>query len=101
MSDLTQVPFRLDPDVLERLNNYAKQRGMDRTSVIRMAINQLLDGTQNAPEPSPGIDQSARDALTKLAAKIKILGAIQIKHQERLNALEESKAQAVPFEIDL
>ena len=103
---LQQIGLRLDSEILERLNAYAKKRGMDRTSCIRMAINDLLDGASSPPKAAlgvSGVDQPARDGLTKLAAKVNLLGAVQVKLQERLDALEAKKEEpaSVPFELDL
>lgn len=41
-NDTKSVLLRLDPEVLERLDERAKQRGKDRTAYIRFAIDQTL-----------------------------------------------------------
>ena len=102
----TQIGLRLYPAQLEALDIYCKEKGLDRTSAIRVAINLLIDGTAPAAAPAAPsalstVDQEARDALTKLATKVNLLGAVQGKHQERLNALEEAKPAPAPFNIDI
>ena len=103
--DLVQIGLRLDATVLERLDKHASTMGLDRTSVIRLSIIRFMEGSEPAPGSSGGavVDQPARDGLTKLAAKVNLLGAVQVKHQERLNALEARKAEPVPapFELDI
>lgn len=106
-----QVGLRLEEHQISRLDAYCEKQGMDRTSVIRMAINQLLDGP--APSGSPvataassggsTVDQQAREALTKLAAKVNLISAALEKKEARLAALEAEKTQpaAAPFSLDI
>ncbi|MDC0260993.1 hypothetical protein OAK65_02635 [Synechococcus sp. AH-551-N17] len=70
-----QIGLRLYPAQLEALDIYCKERGLDRTSAVRMAITQLMEG--KAPSAAPvatsggsGVDQPARDALVALKERI-------------------------------
>ena len=103
--DLVQIGLRLDAAVLEKLDKHAASLGMDRTSVIRLSIVRFMEGSEPAlvSPGASGVDQPARDGLTKLAAKVNLLGAVQVKLQERLDALEAKKEEpaSVPFELDL
>ena len=101
-----QIGLRLYPAQLNSLDAYCKEKGLDRTSAVRMAINQLLDGP--APSGSPAahaalsggysVDQEARNAITRLAAKVNLIAASELKSRDkteaRLDALEAEKAQA-------
>ena len=101
-----QIGLRLYPKQLEALDAYCSERGLDRTSAVRMAITRLLEGP--APSGSPAahaalsggysVDQEARDAITRLAAKVNLIAASELKSKDkikaRLAALEAEKAQA-------
>lgn len=78
--DSVQVGLRLDVEQLARLDAWAKEHGgIDRTNAIRTAIEMLLasgPGTVTSPSAASGgplVDQAARDALTKLLARVEAL----------------------------
>ena len=103
-----QIGLRLYPTQLEALDAYCKEKGLDRTSAVRVAINQMLDGSGPSAAPAvtsgvSGVDQEARDAMTRLAAKVNLIGASQVKLQERVDALEAKKEEPAPapFSLDI
>ena len=71
-NDLQQIGLRLKRDQLQRLDQYCDAKGLDRTSAIRMAINQLIDGSggSSATSGGAGVDQQARDALEALLRRV-------------------------------
>lgn len=71
-NDLQQIGLRLQKEQLARLDEYCRKTGMDRTSTIRMAINNLIDGTgsPSATSGGAGVDQQARDALEALLRRV-------------------------------
>ena len=71
-NDLQQIGLRLKRDQLQRLDQYCGAKGLDRTSAIRMAINQLIDGSggSSATSGGAGVDQQARDALEALLRRV-------------------------------
>lgn len=93
------VGLRLPEDLLERVNARAEEMGMNRSALIVLALNNLLEGTQTAPRPAPAIpstsavDQPARDALTAL------LGRVEAIEQE-LRAMDDTPNQATEELMD-
>ena len=72
-NDLQQIGLRLKRDQLQRLDQYCDAKGLDRTSAIRMAINNLIDGSVSPPtviSGGAGVDQQARDALEALLRRV-------------------------------
>lgn len=103
-----QIGLRLYPAQLEALDAYCKEKGLDRTSAVRVAINQMLDGSGPSAAPiatsgGSAVDQEARDAMTRLAAKVNLIGASQEKLQERVEVLEAKKEEPAPapFSLDI
>ena len=88
-SGLHQIGLRLQRDQLERLDAYCQRVSMDRTSVIRMAINQLLEGSVSSPVGSEvhSVDQPARDALEALLGRVEDV-------EEDLRVLKQAKQAA-------
>ena len=81
-----QIGLRLYPAQLEALDTYCTERGLDRTSAVRMAITRLLEGTPAAIAPvatsgGSGVDQPARDALKVFVQEMK-------KLKDRIEVLE-------------
>lgn len=98
-----QIGLRLEENQLARLDAYCTQKGMDRTSVVRLAINQLIDGSQPAPVASSTavVDQPARDALVALRNRVEaiedqlpqiVAEARHVAMMERTQAIETAKA---------
>ena len=90
-----QIGLRLYPAQLEALDTYCTERGLDRTSAVRMAITRLLEGTPAAIAPvatsgGSGVDQPARDALVALKDRI---DELEIRLENKVaNAIGTAKA---------
>ena len=100
-----QIGLRLYPAQLEALDIYCTEKGLDRTSAVRMAINQLLEGSPAAIAPvatsgGSGVDQEARDAMTKLAARMKEMQESLMKVELMHNALEKREAMLAALEAE-
>ena len=90
-----QIGLRLYPTQLEALDAYCKEKGLDRTSAVRVAINQMLDGSGPSAAPvatsgGSGVDQPARDALVALKDRI---DELEIRLENKVaNAIGTAKA---------
>lgn len=93
------VGLRLPEDLLERVNARAEEMGMNRSALIVLALNNLLEGTQTAPrqpQPTPStsvVDQPARDALTALLERVEAI-------EQELRALDDTPNQATEELMD-
>ena len=70
MAELRQVGLKLSPELITRLDVYAREKGLNRTSAIINAINQMIDGNSLVapvpPSASSGtstVDLQARGGL--------------------------------------
>ena len=81
MSDTTQINLRLSKALLAAVDEYAQTREIDRTSCIRLILQEAVKGGGSVSDGAV-IDQLARDAIKALKARVEAL---------------ENKAAADPF----
>ena len=73
---IRQINFRCDSELIDRLDEKALSMSLDRSSAIKLAINQLIDGPSEAPvtpSATSSVDVQAREASTRLLARIEAL----------------------------
>lgn len=79
--DLISISLRLEPGLLEKIDGFCAENGEGRSSFIRRACMEVIEGRLQAPaSPSstqngPCVDQEARAALEALLARVERLEA--------------------------
>lgn len=51
MADLLMITFRCKWELFERLEKFAIERNIDRTSAIKLALHYFLNQCENTSEP--------------------------------------------------
>ena len=115
-TDFVQINLKLTPELLEKIDAAVTRAGnTNRSDWLRATITTACEGRLPSLPASggSGIDQEARDAMTKLAVRMKEMqDAIEKmnfvrddleKKEARLAALEaeRTKPAPAPFNIDI
>ena len=105
-TDFVQINLKLTPELLEKIDAAVARSGnTNRSDWLRATITTACEGRLPSLPASggSGIDQEARDAMTRLAAKVNLMQAAFEKREARIAALEAQKEEPAPapFNIDI